>query len=533
MDPLRGGLAGTDARSPGGGAGTAAPPAGDRGARTRSPSLPVRSLLAIASGLALLVSLPRFDLWWAAPIGVSLLLAATAGARARAAYGLAVLAHLALFLPLLEWTRFLGPVPWLLLSVLQAVIAGLIGPLLAVAVRRLPLAALPVVVGGSFVAVEALRSRAPYGGFTWGRLAFSQADAPTVGLATWGGAPLVTAAVAACGAGLVLLVLAVSRRRLRVLPVATLAVLVPLVGLASAPPPADRQIRVAAVQGDVPEGLIGLGEDRVVLENHVEQTLRLAQDVEAGRRPEPDLVVWPENSIDTDPRSDPLTAAAIARARAAIGQPIVVGAVLRNGAENENSIFVWDRGVPEVRYAKKHLVPFGEYLPHRGLIERLYPAARNLLPRDFAPGDRVGTLDVRGIRLAVGTCYEVAFDDLPREAVRAGGQILVLPSNNASYGRSAESAQQLAMARLRAVEHGRAAVVATTSGISALVQPDGTVVARSGLFEPAVLDADLPLSSQLTPATRFGPAVEVALGLLGLLPVVAATGLARRRRRER
>lgn len=492
-----------------------------------SPRLHVRVLLAGAAGVALLLALPRFDLWWSAPVGVALLVAAVSGARLRTAYGVASLAHLVLFLPLLEWTRFLGPLPWILLSVLQALIAGLVGPLLAIATRRLPLVVLPVVLAGAFVAVEGLRGRVPYGGFTWGRLAFSQADAPTIGLAAWGGAPLVTAAVAASGAGLTLLVVG-RRRRLRLTAAGALALLVPLFGLLASAPPVEREIRVAAVQGDVPEGLIGLGEDRVVLENHVAQTLRLAQDVAAGRRPAPDLVVWPENSVDTDPRTDPPTAAAIARARAAIGMPLVIGAVLRDGAFNENSIFVWDDGVPDVRYAKKHLVPFGEYLPHRALIERLYPDAMTLLPRDFAPGERVGTLDVDGIRLAVGTCYEVAFDDLPREAVRTGGQILVLPSNNASYGRSAESAQQLAMARLRAVEHGRAAVVATTSGISALVRPDGAVVARSSLFEPAVLDADLPLSSTLTLATRFGPAMEVGLALLGLLPLAVPVLLARR-----
>ncbi len=117
--------------------------------------------------------------------------------------------------------------------------------------------------------------------------------------------------------------------------------------------------------------------------------------------------------------------------------------------------------------------------------------------------------------LAVGTCFEVAFDDLPRQAVRAGGQLLVLPSNNASYGRSAQSAQQLAMARLRAVEHGRSTVVATTSGISALITPDGQVLARSGLYEPAILTASLPRRTDLTFATRHGPAVEAAL--VGLL----------------
>jgi apolipoprotein N-acyltransferase len=168
---------------------------------------------------------------------------------------------------------------------------------------------------------------------------------------------------------------------------------------------------------------------------------------------------------------------------------------------------------------RKHLVAFGEYLPLRGLVERIYPPAADLLARDFSPGRRVGRLDLNGVPLAVGTCFEVAFDDLPREAVRAGGELLVLPSNNASYGRSAQSAQQLAMARLRAVEHGRSTVVSTTSGISALVRPDGEVVARSGLFEPAVLQAELPRRTALTLATRFGAQVEAALVLLVFVPV--------------
>jgi apolipoprotein N-acyltransferase len=178
-------------------------------------------------------------------------------------------------------------------------------------------------------------------------------------------------------------------------------------------------------------------------------------------------------------------------------------------------------------YAKRHLVPFGEYLPMRSLVERVYPAARTLLARDFTPGRDVGRLDLGGVPLAVGTCFEVAFDDLPRQAVRAGGELLVLPSNNASYGRSAQSAQQLAMARLRAVEHGRSTVVATTSGISALITPAGEVVARTGLYEAGVLTAALPRRTGLTVATRFGAFTEAALVVLGLMAAVSLVGVRR------
>lgn len=501
-------------------------------ARLAAPRTRTRVLLAVLSGALLLLAFPRFDLWWSAYAGVAALVLATAGARMRTAWAVTGLAHLVLFLPLLEWTRFLGPVPWLLLAVLQAAIAGLLGPLLATAQRVLPTAAVPLGVAGAWVAEEAVRGKVPYGGFTWGRLAFSQADSPAAGLAALGGAPLVTAAVAVAGAALALGLSAALRRDAGKAVLWAAVVATPLSGWATSPPPPERSITVAAVQGNVPEGLIGLGEDRVVLDNHVAATETLVRDVQAGRRPAPDLVVWPENAVDQDPRNDPYTAAGLERARALLGGPFVVGAVLDAGRRNENSIFVWDGAVPQVRYAKQHLVPFGEYLPHRALVERLYPNASTLLPRDFAPGNRVGVLDINGVRLAVGTCYEVAFDGLARDAVRAGGQILVLPSNNASYGRSAESAQQLAMARLRAIEHGRAAVVATTSGISALVEPDGRVVARSQLFQQAVLTGRLPLSTRLTLATRFGPAVELALVLVPLALGLAATGRRRLDRRR-
>ena len=473
--------------------------------------------------------------------GVAALLAAVDGLRrgrtgwvwAAQAWALAALAHLVLFLPLLEWTRFLGVVPWLLLCTVQALIAGLVGPLLALPRGSGRAGGLVLVLGvaGAWVAVEAVRGRVPFGGLTWGRLAFGQADGPLLGAAGLAGAPLVTALVAALGALLFWAVRATWQRRSRPIAAAgagaaagaaAAALLTgPVLLRPALAPPSTGSVEVAAVQGNVPRGdalsgLDVLGEDMVVLDNHVQQTEQLAADVRTGVRPRPDLVIWPENASDQDPRQRPDVAARLTAASAALGgRPFLLGVVLEQGDRAGNALLVWsgDRiaGQP---YLKRHLVPFGEYLPLRRLVERLYPAARDLLPRDFEPGDRVGRLELAGVPLAVGTCFEVAFDGPPRDAVRAGGQLLVLPSNNASYGRSGQSGQQLAMARLRAVEHGRATVVATTSGISALIGPDGTVRQRSGLYTPAVLQARLPRATALTPATRWGGYAELALAAL-------------------
>lgn len=484
--------------------------------------------LAVVAGLLLLAAFPPVGLWWTAPLGTAVLLAAVAGAGLRRAWALGGLAYLVLFLPLLEWIRFLGTGPWLALVVLQAAIAGLIGPAAVLVERAAGPRTVVRLVGlvGAVVAVEALRARVPFGGLTWGRLAFGQSDGPLLPWAALGGAPLVGAAVAVIGLG----VLAAAGRR----PLQAAALVgLPLAGGLVIPTPTDGvPVQIAAVQGNVPRsGVAAFAEDLVVLQNHVAQTERLAREVAAGRRARPDLVLWPENASDQDPRIEPQSRALLDRAARAVGGPFLLGAVLREpDGRLGNGLLVWGRGgVQGPIYRKRHLVPFGEYLPLRSLAERVYPAARTLLARDFAPGDRVGLLSLNGVPLAVGTCFEVAFDGLPRAAVRAGGELLVLPSNNASYGRSAQSAQQLAMARLRAVEHGRSTVVPTTSGISALIRPDGEVVARSGLYEPALLQAALPRRTELTVATRFGGQVEVALVALALVPLGAAAGRRRRR----
>ena len=493
----------------------------------------LRWALAVAAGLLLLAAFPPVGLWWTAPLGLAALVAAVDGVGLRRAFLLAATAYLVLFLPLLEWVRFLGVGPWLALAVLQAAVAGLLGPLAVLVTRAAGGRTALRLVGlvGAVVAVEALRARAPFGGLTWGRLAFGQSDGPLLSWAALGGAPLVGAAVAVAALALV-----ESARRWRRPVLPALLLVAPFAGAALVPVPVDGPtVQVAAVQGNVPRsGVEAFAEDLVVLDNHLRQTERLAAQVAAGTRARPDLVLWPENASDQDPRSEPQSRQRLDAAVRALDQPLLLGAVLRDGPDRiSNGLLVWGSdGVQGPIYRKKHLVPFGEYLPLRALAERVYPVARTLLARDFSPGERVGLVPLNGVPLAVGTCFEVAFDDLLREAVQAGGELLVLPSNNASYGRSAQSAQQLAMARLRAVEHGRSTVVPTTSGITALIRPDGSVVERSELYEPALLQAALPRRTALTVATRWGGKVELGLVVLAVVPLAAvAAGRVRTRRR--
>jgi apolipoprotein N-acyltransferase len=381
------------------------------------------------------------------------------------------------------------------------------------------------------VGQEALRSRLPFGGFPWGRLAFSQGDSALTPLAALGGAPLVTAAVALLAGALAWAVLHARRAPVAAAAAALGTLALGLGGASLVPTPSDGDaVRVAVVQGNVPRlGLDFNAQRAAVLDNHVQATRDLAADVRAGREQQPDLVVWPENASDIDPFTNPEAYDAIDRAVEDIGVPVLVGAVLQGPGEKiSNAGIVWDPVTgPGERYVKRHPVPFGEYIPYRSLARRITERV-DLVPRDFAAGNRVGVLDVGPVRVGDVICFEVAYDGLVRDTVVGGGRLLVVQTNNATFGYSGESRQQLAMGRLRAVEHGRTVLVAATSGVSAVIAPDGTLVDTAGIFTRRVMVHEVPTRDGLTPATRLGAAPELALSLAGLLGLVVP--LARRRR---
>jgi apolipoprotein N-acyltransferase len=490
--------------------------------------LPVRLAGALLSGLLLYLAFPPVDLPALAVPAVALLTLVCRGVPVRRGALLGLVHGLALFLPLVEWTATIaGPGALIALALLQALVLALLGGALAAATRT---AGWPLWTAGLWVAQEALRDRVPFGGFPWGRLAFSQGDSLLTPLAAIGGAPLVTFAVALLAGVLAWVVV---RRPAPLVPAAAaLGVLaLTLGGAALVPLPTDGDsTRVAVVQGNVPRlGLDFNAQRAAVLANHVEATRELAADVRAGRVEQPDLVVWPENASDLDPFTDPEAFAAIDAAVKDVGVPVLVGAVVEGPGPDQvsNLGIVWDpRTGPGARYSKRHPVPFGEYIPYRSLVRKVTDKV-DLVPRDFASGDEVGVLDVGPVRVGDVICFEVAYDDLVRDVVTAGGRLIVVQTNNATFGRSGETVQQLAMGRLRAVEHGRTVLVAATSGISAVIAPDGDLVDTAPVFTQEVLVHDVPVRSDLTVATRVGAAPEAALAALG---VVVPAGLLLRRR---
>lgn len=509
--------------------------------------LRVAAPMAVVAGLALLVAFPPYGVWPLAPVGVALLAAAAHRRRLRAGAGLGFLTGVALFAPLLEWTNLhTGYLPWVLLSLLQAGYLAVLGMATA---WVSPLAdrsrwAWPALTGLLWVGQEALRDRTPFGGFPWGRLAFSQDSSPLLRLASLGGAPLVTFAVALLGGLLVTAVwrgvvarrdahdewwLAAAAPAAVAVGLGAVSLLVPVAAAGS-----GDTVTVAIVQGNVPRlGLDFNAQRQAVLNNHVDATIELAARVTAGQQRRPDLVVWPENSSDIDPLRNPTAGARISQAADAIAAPILVGAVLQGpGAGQVRNVgILWRPGAgPDLDqlYAKRHPVPFAEYVPLRD-VARMVSDKVDLVRSDFVAGSTPGVVRAGPAVLGDVICFEVAYDGVVRDTVTGGAQLLVVQTNNATFD-VAEARQQLAMVRLRAVEHGRPALMASTVGVSGFVAPDGRVSDATGFNTREVVVRQVRLDDGRTLATRLGWWPEVALAGLAAAALVGAA-VARRRQR--
>ena len=498
-------------------------------------------LISIAGGAAVYASFPPLDAWPLAVLGPALLVLALTGRSLRASFGCGLAFGLALFMPLLSWLLNVAWYAWFALSVAEAVIFAV----LAVGQRlllRLP--GWPVAVAGWWVCVEALRDRWPFA-FPWGRLAMSQSVAPDVRWVAIGGAPLLSFLVALAGAMIARAALAAlaagswrSWNSRAFLGAAAAAVVTAGLVLAGGFLPVDPTggaptAEVVAIQGNVPRArnLPQQVNDNDVTQNQAVTTLKLAAGVKAGRVPAADLVVWPEDAVGLDPFQYSAVYAELARTADVLGRPILVGEVLQDPQRNVGQLWVPGRG-PSTLYVKRQLVPFGEYIPFREIISS-FSSLPSLQPVNFTAGHQAVVFGAGNIRLGDVICYEVGFDNLVRSEVTAGANLLAVQSNDADFeidGQLGETEQQTAMARIRAIESDRAVVYASTTGESSIIAPDGTVLTRSGVWRPAILETQVPLVSYRTLADRVGAWPEYLLVVLTVLALGWAVARSRPRR---
>jgi apolipoprotein N-acyltransferase len=498
----------------------------------------------LVAGLLLTASFPDVGAWILAPLAIAILFVAISESRARGAFGLGWVFGMAFFLTHVSWIEFaVGPIPWIALCAACAAYVGLACAIFAHANYagffdgKAWLA--PPVFAIAWVAIESLRSFGPFGGFPWGRLAFAVVDAPTVSLAKLGGAPLVSLAVVFSGALLGLAWKGLRERRALAAVGAPLLALIVIIGPLGVPldeRPETGTLRVGWVQGNVPnEGLESFAQARLVTKNHVEATEQLAAEVEQPL----DLTVWPENSVDIDPRVDAETAERVTAAAIAVNTPIIIGTADYSPPEGRYNVsLVWlPSGESAGEYRKQQPAAFAEYIPMRS-VSRLFSPEVDRVTRDVLPGTAPAFIDVdvasldRSVRVGTIICFEVAYDWISRQSATYEAEFLAVQTNNATFGVTAESTQQLAMTRLRAIETGKSALQVSTVGVSAVVTPSGRVVEDSELFTQAWGEADIPLRTTVTPAVSYGAWIEWGVVVAAALILAGAVFVRARDRYE-
>jgi apolipoprotein N-acyltransferase len=492
----------------------------------------LRPLAALVSGALLAAAFPALDLGPLALVALVPLLLATETVRPRPAAALGYLAGLTFFgLHLLWIAQFLswtGAVAWLAWGALSAVEAAFFAAFFALVPATRPLGAWRLLVlPACWAVLELVRAYHPLGGFPWGLLAVSQ----------HGGGPLLPLARVVGGFGLAAVIVAVNLavalwlRALRAtaregswrprvaalvgLPLLVAGLLGARLAVPAAPAPSGPPLDVVVVQAGL-RGGHGLAQGQTteqVFANHVRRTEALAG---APGGP-PDLVVWGEGAADADPLTNPDRLAAVTRAARAAGAPILLGASTRLDATHlatEGLLFTPEGRLAD-RYQKRRLVPFGEFVPFGSVLSRLIPATREGVPYDKVPGHRLEPLLIDGVPVGPLICWESAYPGDARRLTREGARLLLVMTNNASFGTGSGPRQHLAAGQLRAVESGRTIVQAAVTGISAVIEPTGATRQETGLYQDTVIRVQAEQRTGVTPYVRFGRVVEA--GLVGIM----------------
>lgn len=497
------------------------------------PLLPLSLAVPVAllAGLALDLATPDVGWWPLVFVSVVLALATTVGRSIGGALLIGIAFGAAFYALHLGWVgQFLGPVPRVALSGLQTLMFGLGAIPIALAyrwTRRFPrrgpvqLVVVPIMVGILWTAREVVLGSWPYGGFPWVRLGMTQVDGPFPEAASW---------IGVTGLSFVMAVIAASvlqwlRAGIRFLPAAVPAAFLTVV-LAITPQFATADagtFRVGWVQGNGPSGYFDGRSSGDLLRAQISATEPLLDK-------KTDLVVWPEGSAEFDPFRDTGAAAALDDIVTRTGAPLLANAPTTRGELTYNTSFLWTSDPAQRQiHDKVNPVPFGEYVPDRAFYEKIVPDLVGLIQREYTPGTNPPVVTTGGIPIGLAICFDVIFDDVIRAGAESDVQLYVFQTNNADFRGSDENLQQLAFARMRAIQTGRAVVNVSTVGTSQVIAPDGSILATAGVDSVAAEITSVPLRTGRTPGILVEPwtaSGALVLALAGLL----ALALVNRRR---
>jgi len=495
--------------------------------------------IAILGGLLSSLAMPTENIWPLIFVSVALILVSIRGLRFVAATAVGFAAGLAFYMSQIEWiSLYLGPVPWIALSVMEALIFALGAGFIAIAwswASKLSLGnfgpfVIALVIATIWTAREWVAINMPYGGFPWSRVAQSLSDSFLSQLVYFVGISglslisvfITVIALQAIEGGL-------KNLRQHVAGVVASTALIALAGFFTVPIEAETgELTIAAVQGNANAGLFANAERGTFLKNHLEATSLIDDH---PRKAEIDFIVWPENASDIDPQTDTLAELQINAVVEKYQVPLIFGAITQSGGEIFNSSLYFVPGQGQIdQYDKKRPVPFAEYVPDRDFWYQLAPDLIGLVSRGYAFGTRDGIFEFEGKNLGVLICFEIAIDDIGRELVFDGAEIILSQTNNADFGRSDETFQQAALARLRAIETGRTVVNISTVGVSLIFLPNGQIISELPIYIPGVMIETVPLRSSLTPAMHISPYFDLLVNVAAISLIVSAIGFRLNRR---
>lgn len=442
---------------------------------------------------------------------------------------------------LVHWlTMYLGVVPWIALTLLMGLSTAAGIGIAAATSRFMPRSVIvnALVIACILAGREVVTNHVPWGGFAWGRIGVALAGSPFQASASWIGVTGTSILVVWVSAMIALLIARAQgstrqpgeqgsgggsaqrvRRRLSIdnvnINFASLGLVVVLLGAAAFVPAwgslqrSTHTIRVAAVQGNANAGLLANPVPGSILARHVEATQSILHKSF-------DVMIWPENASDLNPFVNAQARAQIDAITNTTNRPLIFGTVRFDGRQLFNSSVLWTPQGPQQIYNKQRPVPFAEYMPHRAFFHALAPSLVDLITHNYAFGTAPGIMTVDHTRLGILICFESSIDELVRNRVASGAQVLIVQSNNSDFGRSVEAAQQFANTHMQAIVSGRAIVNVSTVASSAVIDPNGTVRDSLKDFEPGTFIANVPAQTGTSPGLVVTPWIElVALVTLG------------------
>ena len=286
------------------------------------------------------------------------------------------------------------------------------------------------------------------------------------------------------------------------------------------------ELRVGSAQGNGPSGYFDEREPNAVLQAQLDASAPLfGEDM--------DVLLWPEGGIDSDPLQNESTARALDALAERVDAPLIVNAATARGDDIFNTSMLWIAGEGAVQlHDKRNPVPMGEYVPDRPFFEALAPDLIGLIQREYTPGTNPPLLDLDGVGVGLAICFDVIYDGVIWEGARDGAEVYMFQTNNADFRDTDENLQQLAFARMRAIETGRSVVNISTVGTSQVIAPDGTTIDALPAGEAGHMLTDVELRTGLTPAVVLGPWVQLLVGW-GSLAALVALGVGARVRARR